>query len=536
MQFGDLQKEFERIKISLQAGLEKLSAHAYEGACTDLEDCLEMLEKGHPEDHPDRVACLKGLGDSYFALHRYGEASKIFKELVKVSETYPDTRVDGLVTQFKLAKSAERAGDAEDAIAIYEKLTALAEKSLGEGHPVFSTILESHGSFLSRAGLKKQAAVLYDRARINRKKQAEKGSLPDQVLSRLSQDEAAGGENGDTTYDDGESFLTDGEKAMYAADAKQPLINLKQSMAKPEASGKQKLIAISGGCAVLLAAALGVVFFTAHQPKQKSQPTAVIAPTPAKVAEKFQPQSYISLDGLQSLELIDSTNARLTAGSDSKMLSWCTAGSVVAALHMADYMKFTDYDGVLTDASGLRLYKKGSAELSVVKNMKALAEAASKGYKLDNQYPEDLGRVMALGQGTFEQNPVNASLPPVKIIYLGRDKVWAPDNLRQEPAALAELRQTDHPAYSADRTPGCAYGYYLLSGDTDAGLTVKAFFTRGCDRQGQYLRSTDTGINFISYNLSGRPTQLSNGPATMGGHSWELKRVSFIIMDKGQAK
>ena len=536
MQFGDLQKEFERIRALLQAGLTKLSREDYEGACEALEECLEMLEKGHPQDHPDRVACLQGLGDTYFALHRYSDARKIFEELVKISDAHPDSRVDGLLTQFKLAKSAERAGHAEDAIAIYEKLTTFAEQSLDEGHPAFSTILESHAAFLSSTGLKKEAAVLYDRARINRKKQAEKGSLLNQVLSSLSREEETQADGGDTTNDDSENFLTDRETAIYAGESKLPLSSRKQSMQAQAPGGNRNLAACCLSMAALLGAALGIVYFTSLPTKQKSQPVAAVVPSPAKTAESFQPQSYFSLDGKESLELIDSTNARLTVGGASKTLSWCRAGSVVAALHMTDYMTFTDHDGVLTDVTGLRLYKQGASELAVVKNMMALSEAASKGYKLDNQYPEDLGRVLSLGQGIFQANPVNANLPSIKIVYLGRDQKWEPDNARQEPATLAELRQTDQPAFSEDRVPGCVYGYYLLSGNANAGLSVKAFFTRGCDRLGNFLRSTDTGINFIAYNLNGRPTEISYSQASAGGHPWELQKVGFIILASEKLK
>lgn len=135
MQFSDLQKEFERIRGLLEAGGAKLGKEDYRGACQDFEECLEILEQGHPQDHPDRIACLKGLGDTYFALHRDGEARQIFHELLKISDLSPESSVDGLITRFKLAKSAERAGAAEEAMALYEQLTTLAEQSLVEGHP-----------------------------------------------------------------------------------------------------------------------------------------------------------------------------------------------------------------------------------------------------------------------------------------------------------------------------------------------------------------------------------------------------------------
>jgi len=174
MHFGDVQKEFERINSLLQTGQTKLAAGDYKAASLDFESCLAEMENSYPQDHPDRIVCLKGAGDAYFALHSFDQARHIFKELLAIGDQKAGgsdsiNSSDELITRFKLAKSAERAGSAGEAMKLYESLTAMAEKSLGESHPFFSAVLESRAALLSRSGLKKKAKELSEQARRNRR-------------------------------------------------------------------------------------------------------------------------------------------------------------------------------------------------------------------------------------------------------------------------------------------------------------------------------------------------------------------------------
>jgi tetratricopeptide (TPR) repeat protein len=159
MQFSDLKKEFERIQSLLKSGTSKVDAKEYKDACEDLEECLALLEKGHPEDHPDRVSCLNALGETYFALRRYEQAFKVYKTLLKLNEDHPDNSSDELVIRFKLAKSAEHTRSIEEAIRAYEELTELAEASLPEGHPFISNILEGGRTKKKARGITPLSAV-----------------------------------------------------------------------------------------------------------------------------------------------------------------------------------------------------------------------------------------------------------------------------------------------------------------------------------------------------------------------------------------
>jgi tetratricopeptide (TPR) repeat protein len=189
MQFDELQKEFERIRTCLRSATAKYDGRDYQGACGDFEECLELLEKGHPDDHPDRITCLEGLANTYFVLHRYVEARQIFKILLKLSESHPDRKMDSLVITFKLAKCAERGGNTQEALSLYQKLVETLKSTVNEGNPLQSSVLESYSALLSRSGIdSKKAKQLAEQARINRQKYNEKGGVSDKVLRGMGRE------------------------------------------------------------------------------------------------------------------------------------------------------------------------------------------------------------------------------------------------------------------------------------------------------------------------------------------------------------
>jgi len=341
----------------------------------------------------------------------------------------------------------------------------------------------------------------------------------------------------------GQALISAGEASIYADSGHSLSGSEKKSRSSysdgQEGLGSKKLALLASSSLLLLAAVAVVVFFQSKKPPAKAVSKSNIKASNLEIINSlsqgrssFKKEIYSSLDGAEVLELLNQTDAKLTIGEKQniKSLKWAYAASVVALMHKNNWLVFRDSGPEwLTDSSGRKLYKEGAIEFKIFKNMRAVATAAEKAYVLDSQYPEDLARLQSAGQSTFEKNPVDAAAPAVNIVYLGHDRSWNPEI--GEPAVMAKLCQSVPLSTDDKLTAGAVQAYYLLTGDAQTGLKVKAFFVRACDRQGHLLENGKSGTSLLLSSLNGRQSENFEVP------TWaKNSREEFVVVARSQSK
>src|SRR5262245_12071938 len=110
MRFDEIERELKDADRNVQAATRALNAGNFQEARKLFQNAQDSLEESYGELHPHAATCLKGLGDSSYALGDYGGATKLYSSLLGVLESDAGgaDMNEVVSTLFKLARSFER--------------------------------------------------------------------------------------------------------------------------------------------------------------------------------------------------------------------------------------------------------------------------------------------------------------------------------------------------------------------------------------------------------------------------------------------
>jgi tetratricopeptide (TPR) repeat protein len=125
---------------------------------------LVLLERQHPEHHPEVLACMEKVGDIMYSLQMWKDAAPVYLRLEGILRGVSDSDVCAQLqrivsVRFKLAKTFERAQAIDDALLWYEKAVEPAEQTKGHLYP---NLLDSYAAFLRRFELELHKAQMME--------------------------------------------------------------------------------------------------------------------------------------------------------------------------------------------------------------------------------------------------------------------------------------------------------------------------------------------------------------------------------------
>jgi serine/threonine protein kinase/tetratricopeptide (TPR) repeat protein len=134
-------------------------------AAAQCERARELYARHLGPDHPDTLASLGGVANSYSALGRHADALKLREEVValctrRLGPDHPDT----LRCRFNLAVSYAAVGRGADALKLNQETLALMKARLGPDHPDTLKNMDNLATDYTAAGRPAEALKLHEEA------------------------------------------------------------------------------------------------------------------------------------------------------------------------------------------------------------------------------------------------------------------------------------------------------------------------------------------------------------------------------------
>jgi serine/threonine protein kinase/tetratricopeptide (TPR) repeat protein len=123
------------------------------------EEVLEILKRVLPKDHPDTLKSMNNLANSYAALNRPAEALKLFEEVVAIRKrVLPKDHPNTLTSMNNLAGSYARMNRPAEALKLCEEVVEIRKRVLPPNHP--DTLTSMNNLANSYADLNRHAEAL----------------------------------------------------------------------------------------------------------------------------------------------------------------------------------------------------------------------------------------------------------------------------------------------------------------------------------------------------------------------------------------
>ena len=501
MDFSEIEKEMAQIVEGLQVGRSACEAQQFEEGRQKLTETLALIEAGHPLDHPDRIECLTLLSDANAQLQRYPEALQCLHELLHVADENLSASIDRPALLLKLAKTAAKNGDNEEAQKWFEQTIDECSVLLGEGHPFMTLALESYSQFLERLPeAKGKAGQLRTQARVNRTRFKSARSISDGVLDKLqlSSDDSAAEQQG-----------TGENRSLRSA----PVAQSKSKMSKRDTILALLMLAV--GLVIVSVVTVNQV----NRSKADKSRASTLPPKPKIISQ------YQSVDGSISMTFYDNHFAEYKLGNSTRSVFYTNSSKEIKPEWAASTLKFVRHRDFLVDSDKHMFFVPQSPELREAANMEVLATACEEYYRFSDEYPDVLKKVAAVAAKI--KNPINAALESVHVTYLGREKDWHADASDASlPASESYIARFGKAPGAGKLTPGCIYYYFYLCGTAESGIKVKIVYIVGTDRKGAPLSCTG--------NDSAYEFKLKNG-LTVRSHHVASGRCEDVVRCMDQA-
>lgn len=490
MRIEDIEREFREMDESLKRAHELARQGETSQASELFMKCLGMLEQAYGPEHPQTAECLEGLADSLYAGARHEEAVEAYRRLSIIGEKVLGSRhPDVIATIFKGARCYDKLNRPDEAHSLYARALRLADQSLPPGNALLGSLLEGYSASLRRAQRSPQLAHdLEERARLNR----EVASDPSSRSARLR-----------NLRQPGESAEEDEEQGGF--------------LERVGGAAKEKPHAILSLFVVAALIPLSV-YFLSLMPRGAAP--SMMSPQESSLSGR----TYTSLDGQKSISFTSAAKAKaVIAGREYDAQYTVKEGGLQTDASAEGVIAVTD--DRLTDADGTVLYESPAPELKLAQTMRTLAASAQRLFAVSGEYPQDLDS----WNDSRYKNPYTGQEESPSIIYLGKDRSWRPDAPTDRPAIESHLLLQaqdktggggggEAPKDGGQRNESAIdCGYILVdsaAGNMDgarsrSNLKAVAFFIRGKDRNGRYLRGSQPGVLYLCSLLNGRSPQIA---------------------------